>query len=593
MTAFLIICVFLVALYPVLSFVRPTTPIVLQIPFNSSSTNSGWVIDPTITQMAKSIGDNAWIPVIIRFNNYIDTSMIEELENLTYLKVRCTAQGDPLVVNLGDIHAIGCEIQGYNNLEEFTKQYQNEILYVENSSEQQLSPDAMINETSYMLQTNNSGGTNGGSCQINDIQQQQEIKWWVSITQAPEVWDSQVNGQNITGQGTSIAFLDGGINDWEFNTPAGLYYKNGTSGVILDINGFTGMVYNIPLNTSYNPVPDTYPAGVPHGTAVAAAAAGGNNFGIAPGANIINIYVINQDFTYDPTNVMYWMGWCVANRDNYNISAINFSDGTTDPLYESQTLTDMINYIQQYCGIVVCLAAGNSANQIRTIAYPGTAEYAITSGSCNDLGLPSSLTSFGPSWDGSPKPELLAPAAGGYTSLSAPATAGVVALLAQTCEALNISRDEWSLRIRAAIIRGASMNQILLPDWNPASGYGLLNALDSFQQISNTSSWSEHVEVATWPYTFASPDGVYIILLGPIALTVYYWNVRVTVECDGQDTGPYLVGVQGFQPIGSLATIGNLQGAWIMTMGQKNSIDYEVFSLTPNVFFPPAVVGWS
>lgn len=444
MTAFLIICIFLVALSPVLTSVLHITPYVLQFT-NGSSPNSNWVIDPQIKQMTNG-NDSEWIPVIIRFKNYIDTSMIEELENLTYLKIRYTAQGDPLLVNLGNINALGCEIQGYNSVEEFTKQYQDKILYVENSFEQHISPDSMVNETSDMLQTANSYGTNGGLNQINDIQQQ-GIKWWVSITQMPEVWNSQVNGHNITGQGVSIAFLDAGIDDSAFDTPGGQFYKNGTGKVILDINGFIGIVYDT-SNTTYDPVPDTHPYGVDHGTAVAGTAAGGNGSGTAPGANIIDILVINWDFTYDPTNIMFWMGWCVANRDKYNITVINFSDGTDNPLLMSQTLMDTINYIQNYCGIVVSLAAGNSGNQIRTIGNPGDAEYAITSGSCNSLGLPSYITSFGPSWDGDPKPELLAPSASGHTSLSAPATAGVAALLAQTCEELNIPRGEWALRIR-------------------------------------------------------------------------------------------------------------------------------------------------
>lgn len=113
------------------------------------------------------------------------------------------------------------------------------------------------------------------------------------------------------------------------------------------------------------------------------------------------------------------------------------------------------------------------------------------------------------------------------------------------------------------------MNDIILLGWNPASGYGLLNALDSFQQINDTSSWTKHVEVAKWPYTYATPDGLYILLIGPIALTIYYWNVRVTVECDGQNASLYLVGVQDFVPINGLGAIGSLQGEWLMALGKK------------------------
>ncbi|MFB0559732.1 MAG: S8 family serine peptidase [Candidatus Lokiarchaeia archaeon] len=589
MTAFLIICIFLVSVYPLFSSVQQTTPFVVQ--FNNKGIDSNWVIDPKIKQMAKSL-DGEWIPIMIRFKDYIDASMVEELENLDYLKIERDAYGDPFLVNLGDIHILPCEIQGFDRLEEFTKKYQDKILYVENNFKQHLSPEGIVNETLEILQTINSHEVEGESNQVKEIQQQQDIKWWVALTHAPEVWALRLNGRNVTGQGVSIAFLDAGIDDWQFETDAGNFTKEpGQGEVILNIEGATGIVIDT-SNTTYDPIPDIHPYGVNHGTACAGASAGGENRGVAKGANIIDIRVIDWNFAYDPSTLVFWITWCAANRDKYNISVINFSDGTSNPLLMSQTLTDMMNYVYRYCGIVVCLAVGNDYNKIRTVAHPGICEFAITSGASSKNGLPSSITSFGPSWDGYPKPEVLAPSTSGHTSLAGPETSGVAAMLAQACMELNIPRAEWSFRIRAAIIRAAAMNDILLPGWDPGAGYGLLNAFDAFNQINDTSSWSKHVEVAKWPYTFATPDGAYFIPLGCFLLPIYYWNVRVTVECDGQDISPHIVWVQDFQPINSLATIGDLEGQWIMTLGQKNSITYQVLSLTPYVFFPPAIVGW-
>lgn len=588
MTAFIIICIFLVSVYPLFSSVQQTTPFMVR--FHDNCVDSDWVIDPNIKQMVKSL-DGEWIPIMIRFKDYINTSLVEELENLNYLNIKRDTYGDPFLVNLGDIHMLPCEIQGYDKLEEFTKQYQDEILYVENDFRQYLSPEGVVNETLEILQTINSQDKEGESYQAKDTTKQEIPKWWVALTHAHEVWVLQLNGRNITGQGVSIAFLDAGIDDKAFENEAGDFYKNYTGEVILNIEGATGIVIDT-SGTDYDPIPDTYPYGVNHGTAVAGASAGGSGLGVARGTNIIDIRIIDWDFGYDPSSLVFWMMWCAANRDEYNISVINFSDGTTNPLRMSKTLTDMMNYVYRYCGIVVCLAVGNDYNKIRTVAHPGNAEYAITSGASDKNGLPSSITSFGPTWDGYPKPEVLAPSTSGHTSLSGPETSGVAALLAQACKELDIPRGEWSFRIRAAIIRAAAMNDILLPGWDPGSGYGPLNAFDAFNQINDTSSWSKHVEVAKWPYTFASPDGVYFIPLGAFLLPIYYWNVRVTVECDGQDISPHIVWVQDFQPINSLATIGDLEGQWIMTLGQKNSITYQVLSLTPYVFFPPAIVGW-
>ncbi|MBS7270631.1 MAG: S8 family serine peptidase [Candidatus Freyarchaeota archaeon] len=585
MVALLILSFFLLAVYPSISS-PPAIPFVVQ--FSSPNVDSNWIIDPKIKQMAKSL-EGGWIPITIRFKDYLNASMVEELENLTYLKIKRNANGEPFLVNLGDIHILSCEIQGYEKLEELTKNYRDKILYVENNFKQQLSPN-IVNETQNIIQTMSILDKNGEP-QAEDIGQQQIIRWWVELTHAPEVWNLKINDRNITGQGVSIAFLDAGIDDKEFEIPGGHFYKEGVGEVILNIEGTTGIIYDT-INTTYDPVPDIHPYGVNHGTACAGTAAGGEGRGVAKGANIIDIRVIDWDFGYDPTTLMYWMAWCVANRDKYNITVINFSDGTDNPIRMSQTLTEMINYIQLYCGIVVCLAVGNNANRIKSVSNPGNAEFAITSGAANKYGLPSTITSFGPTWDGHPKPEVLSPSTSGHTSLAGPTTAGICAMLAQTCKELNIPRDEWSLRIRAAIIRSASMNDILLPGWDPASGYGLLNAFDAFHQINDTSSWSKHVVFAKWPYTFAYPDGVYLIPLGSTLLPIYYWNVRVTVECVGQDMSPHLVWLQDFKPINSLTVIGDLQGVWIMSLGQKNSITYQVLALTPLVFFPPASVVW-
>ncbi|MEM3526206.1 MAG: S8 family serine peptidase, partial [Candidatus Jordarchaeaceae archaeon] len=287
--------------------------------------------------------DDEWIPIVVRFKDYIDMNIVEELENLTYLKVRYTPQGVPLLVNLGDIHTLACEIQGYDKLEEFTKEHQDKILYIENNFKQYISKEAILTETSNMLYNPNSPNTLGSLPQVNSIKQQdEEVRWWVSLIHAHEVWSIQLNGRNITGEGVSIAFLDAGIDDAWLETPDGVFYKNGIGEVIVNIEGSTGIIWDT-CNTTYDPVPDIHPYGVNHGTSVAGNAAGGKGRGIAKGANIIDIRVIDWDYSYDPFTLTYWISWCVANRDKYNITVINLSDGTDNPLRMSQTLTDLMN----------------------------------------------------------------------------------------------------------------------------------------------------------------------------------------------------------------------------------------------------------
>ncbi len=76
MTAFIIICIFLVSVYPLFSSVQQTTPFMVR--FHDNCVDSDWVIDPNIKQMVKSL-DGEWIPIMIRFKDYINTSLVEEL----------------------------------------------------------------------------------------------------------------------------------------------------------------------------------------------------------------------------------------------------------------------------------------------------------------------------------------------------------------------------------------------------------------------------------------------------------------------------------------------------------------------------------
>jgi len=330
MIALLIILTFLTSTLPLFFYTQSSTPLVVRFP---TSETGNWVIDPKIKQMAKSM-DEEWIPVMVRFKEYINESLVEELDNLSYLRVRRDAHGNPLLVNLGDIHVLPCDIRGYDKLEEFTKRYQNRIMYVENNFRQYMSP-IIVNETEEILQTISSQGVDGKVYQPKGAKQPAEPKWWVALTKAPQVWSLQLNGNDITGRGVSIVFLDAGIDDWQFETPEGNFTK--TQGeVILNIEGSTGIVIDT-SNTPYDPIPDIHPYGVNHGTACAGAAAGGDNRGVAKGANIIDIRVIDWDFGYDPANLIFWMAWCAANRDKYNISVINFSDGTDNPIRMSRT----------------------------------------------------------------------------------------------------------------------------------------------------------------------------------------------------------------------------------------------------------------
>ena len=138
-----------------------------------------------------------------------------------------------------------------------------------------------------------------------------------------------------------------------------------------------------------------------HGTHVASIAAGNNHVangaytGIAPGAKIINVRVLNSLGAGSTSNAIAGIDWCIANKAAYNIRVMNMSFGATavdsylnDPL--CQAARRAFN-----AGILVCAAAGNSGKNASgnkvygTIHSPGIEPSALTVGAANTLGTDS------------------------------------------------------------------------------------------------------------------------------------------------------------------------------------------------------------
>src|SRR6185437_5304150 len=122
-------------------------------------------------------------------------------------------------------------------------------------------------------------------------------------------------GLNYTldGSNVSIAILDSGID---------VTHKSFASqaGKVTFSKDFTGE----------NRTDDPYG----HGTHVAAVAAGagtatnGNYEGIASGANLVNLRVINSQGIGTVSSVLKALDWIMANRQAYNIRVVNMSLGT-------------------------------------------------------------------------------------------------------------------------------------------------------------------------------------------------------------------------------------------------------------------------
>ncbi|MGA9542798.1 MAG: S8 family peptidase, partial [Candidatus Sulfotelmatobacter sp.] len=227
---------------------------------------------------------------------------------------------------------------------------------------------------------------------------------------APFAWQS-----NYVGTGVGVALIDSGVNSHP--------------DLDLGILPLSRVVYQqsfVPGNSSAK---DQYG----HGTHVAGLIAGdglsstgpaySKTFkGIAPGASIINLRVLDQNGAGTDSEVIAAINQAISLKSTYNIRVINLSLGRA--VYETYKLDPLCQAVEQAWknGIVVVVAAGNNGRYQPTDGYasvtsPGNDPYVITVGAMKPMGTPTrvddqiaSYSSKGPTVvDAFVKPDLVAP----------------------------------------------------------------------------------------------------------------------------------------------------------------------------------------
>jgi len=308
--------------------------------------------------------------------------------------------------------------------------------------------------------------------------------YWFGVNKSRTDWgvDGDRDG-NPTSYSTTdivVAVIDTGID---------------TSHV--DLDGGKVIAWKDYVNNRTSPYDDNG-----HGTHVAGIIAGtgeGNpNYkGVAPGAALIGLKVLDSTGSGSMSNVTAAVDWCIQNKSTYNIRVINMSLGTSGSSDGSDSTSVAVNNAVNN-GIVVVVAAGNSGPAKYTIGSPGAAENAITVGAMADVGEngfnQAYFSSRGPTADGRTKPDVSAP---GYnitapkansinqyvtysgTSMATPFTSGTVALM------LDANPNLTPTQIKNIIANTSK-------DWGPTGkdidyGYG---RLDSYEAVKSAGSYS-------------------------------------------------------------------------------------------------------
>jgi serine protease AprX len=235
----------------------------------------------------------------------------------------------------------------------------------------------------------------------------------------------------VTGRGVGVAVIDSGVTSWHDDL-----YRSATGSLSRRVVHFKDFTREVSPNLWFNDLPsDDYG----HGTHVAGIIAGsgydsgGRRMGIAPGARLLGLKVLDGQGNGYVSDVIAAIDYAISVKSTYNVRVINLSVASgvfesywNDPLtLAAKRATD--------AGIVVVAASGNlgvdasGRSQWGAVTSPGNAPWVLTVGASSHQGtarrsddIVANFSSHGPTWlDFAAKPDIVAPGVG-IESLSDP-----------------------------------------------------------------------------------------------------------------------------------------------------------------------------
>jgi serine protease AprX len=279
--------------------------------------------------------------------------------------------------------------------------------------------------------------------------------------------DDPRKNQGYTGKGVTVALIDTGA-DSDHEALAG------------KIVAFKDFVNNQTASYDDNG----------HGTHCASLVAGEKGIGVAPGAKLVVIKVMDREGACYLSDALKALDWCLENKDRYGIRVISFSVGGESPSDGTSLLDEACNKMVEK-GLIMCVAAGNSGPAASSIVIPGDAENVITVGAVDSSGTIFELSSRGPTANGETKPDLVtlgvdvvsalagsksAKSSMSGTSMAVPQVSGSAALL------LEANPDLEPSDVKRVLLKTA--NDLGPSGQDNVYGYGALNLTGALNSIS-------------------------------------------------------------------------------------------------------------
>ena len=172
--------------------------------------------------------------------------------------------------------------------------------------------------------------------------------------------------RNLTGRGVGIAVLDTGV-----------YPHPDFAGRLCCFQDMVGGRKQPYDDNSHG----THVMGVLGGSGKRS---GGRYEGVAPGAALIGIKVLDREGNGSVTDLLRGLSWIRKQKERYGIRIVNISVGSV-PRRETAETSALVRGVEAAWadGLVVIVAAGNEGPEARSVTTPGISRKVITVG-CSD-----------------------------------------------------------------------------------------------------------------------------------------------------------------------------------------------------------------